>query len=103
MVACNKDEDLPKPSDIHKLIYDKTWYCDDANQQPNNYFNSDGTFIISPNSGNWEWHSNDTLVLTDAVNSTIMVIWFTKIEENKIEYWPTWEPEGTTYKFTTKP
>ena len=102
--SCKKDIDEPSIHDIHKRLYDKTWYSIDDNFQENHYFSSDGTFIISPNQGTWEWRPNDTLSLNNTNNSQKTRIWITRLEDNYFEYWPIWEPEGIRYKFsTTKP
>ena len=103
--SCNKDSDEPSIHDIHKRLYDKTWYSIDQNYQVNHYFSSDGTFIISPNQGTWEWRPNDTLNLYNINNNNETIrIWITRLEDNYFEYWPVWEPENVRYKFsTTKP
>ncbi len=101
-VSCKKNEDLPTSSDVHERLYDKMWRCDDANFQADHFFSSDGTFVISPSTGTYQWRPNDTLILTDPTNSTTTVLWFTSLEDSTMAYWPTWEPEGIIYKFTIK-
>jgi len=102
--SCKKSDDTPSIHEIHKRLYDKTWYSVDNNMQPNHYFSSDGTFIISPNTGNWQWRPNDTLLLIHTNNSLKTRIWITKLEDDRLEYWPVWEPEDIRYIFsTTKP
>ncbi len=101
-ISCKKKEDLPTSSDIHERLYDKMWRCADNNNQVDHYFSSDGTFIISPSTGTYQWRSNDTLILTDPTNFTTTVIKFTSIEDSTMAYWPSWELEGVSYKFTIK-
>jgi len=105
-VACNKNDDKDKPSeDKHMKLYDKWWYGTENQGRGDHYFGSDGTAIwtLVAGEGVWEWRSNDSLKIVFPSNPPL-VFWFTKIEDNEIEYWPNTEPEGAFFQFsTTKP
>jgi len=87
------------------MLYDKWWYNTDNQGRGDHFFNSDGTlqWTLMPAEGTWEWKPNDSLKVsfTGYPDATL---WFKSIEENNMEYWPTFEPEANIYKFsTTKP
>ncbi len=103
IASCNKTpDDPPAPKDKHELLYDKWWYNVGNQGRGAHYFNSDGTcqITIPPSSGVWKWSVNDSLIVT-MDNYPPMTLHFTKIEETEMEYWPTFEPEGNLYQFST--
>ena len=104
MSACKKEEEEPAP-DPHELLYDKWWYNVGNQGRGDHYFDSDGTvqMTIPAANGTWKWGVNDSLTVT-MDGYPPMNLHFTKITENSMEYWPTFEPEGNLYQFsTTKP
>lgn len=105
LMSCGKKTDSPSVDDTHKLLYDKWWYSMDVDNKGDEYFSSDGTcqMTIPPASGTWTWKANDSLLVQlDGYPS--FVLHFLRIEKDTMEYWPTFEPIGVNYKFsTTKP
>ena len=101
-VACNKNDDNNTTTDKHVKLYDKWWYSVGNQGRGNHYFGSDGTAIwtLVAGEGAWEWRSNDSLRVVFPSNPPL-VFWFTKIEDNEIEYWPNTEPEGNLFQFST--
>lgn len=103
--ACKKettpDED-PAPVDKKEQLYNKWWYNVGNQGRGNHYFNSNGTveMTIPQASGTWQWSLNDSLIVTMDGYPPI-TLWFSKIEANTMEYWPTFEPEGNLYQFST--
>lgn len=105
LIGCSKNADEPSVDDKHKLLYDKWWYSIDSQDRGEEYFNSDGTcqMTIPPASGTWTWKANDSLKV-DFVGYPSLILHFTILKQDTMEYWPTFEPLGIYYKFsTTKP
>lgn len=103
ITACGKDDDDDvTTTDPHELLYDKWWYNVGNQGRGAHYFNSDGTcqMTIPPASGTWTWSVNDSLIV-NIDNYPSMTLHFTEIKENTMEYWPTFEPEGNLYQFST--
>lgn len=102
--SCNKDDDEPEP-DTKELLLDKTWYSVGEIGNGTQIYGSDGTYTFQPAgvTGTWAWGPNDSMYMVSAGGASF-TFWFMKIEDDYMEYWPTFEPEGNIYKFsTTKP
>jgi hypothetical protein len=106
--SCNKDDDDndddPEPSK-QELLLDKTWYSIGDIGSGSQIYNSDGTYIFQPagNTGTWTWGPNDSMYFVSSQGAQY-TFWFIKIEKDYMEFWPTYEPEGNIYKWsTTKP
>ena len=105
MAACGKEEEEEPIPDPHEMLYDKWWYNEGNQGRGDHYFNSDGTcqMTIPPANGTWTWSVNDSLTVT-MDSYPPMNLHFSFIKESTMEYWPTFEPEGNLYQFsTTKP
>ncbi len=104
--ACTKEKLKGDPTDDkHMLLYDKWWYNIDNQGRGDHLFNSSGTVIwtLMPSEGTWKWKPNDSLEL-NFPGTPAFTVWFKSIKEDSMEYWPTFEPEGNYYQFsTTKP
>jgi hypothetical protein len=102
--ACKKDDDNDKDSaqERHEMLYDKWWYNVGNQGKGDHFFNSDGTVLITipPIQGTWLWTSNDSLQVTFP-GSAPSIFHFTNIQENAMSYWPTYEPAGNIYNFST--
>ena len=100
--SCNKNNDNPTIDDNHKMLYDKWWYGSKDQGRGDHFFGSDGSALwtLMPSEGSWEWRPNDSLKVVFPSNPPI-VFWFTKIENDNMEYWPSTEPEGILFQFST--
>lgn len=98
-VSCGKDDDEKSK---YELLYDKTWYNINGYGDGTNNFSSNGTFMFQPSglSGTYYWSSADTMSL-EYNNGNDQKFYFKTIEEDYMKYWPTNEPEGTYYEYST--
>ena len=98
--SCKKDDE----QDVNKdeLLLEKTWYNNPDLGRGNHFFSSDGSLLITNPTitGTWQWGPNDSMYISTTMGDNY-TWWFRTIEENRMEYWPTYEPPNTFYQFTT--
>lgn len=103
---CNKDnnDDDDGPKSKKELLVDKWWYNNPDQGRGNFKFNSNNTLEATypaPTSGTYEWGPNDSMYITMDGGAPPFTYHFITVEASVMEYWPTFEPEGNVYRFTT--